>query len=85
MPVNYFNEDPKSNLDIDKVIKKNEYWLTSDKISKIPNPTGNKILMSTGAGDMQESENPRTRKRQSIKNRESNRWKNSVVQGGRWN
>ena len=56
MPVNYFNEDPKSNLDIDKVIKKIKYRLTSDKISKIPNPTGNKILMSIGAGDMQESE-----------------------------
>ena len=30
MPVNYFNEDPKSNSDIDKVIKKIEYRLTSN-------------------------------------------------------
>ena len=55
MPINYFNEDPASGPDINEVLEEVEYQLTGNKVSKLSDPSGGKVLVSTVGGDMQES------------------------------
>ena len=56
MPVNYFNKGSPSGLDINEVLEEVEYQLISDKVSKLSDPSGGKVLVSTIGGDMRESE-----------------------------
>ena len=56
MPINYFNEDSASSPDINEVLEEVEYQLTGNKVSKLSDPSGGKVLVSTIGGDMRESE-----------------------------
>ena len=55
MRINYFNEDPASGPDINEVLEEVEYQLTGNKVSKLSDLSGGKVLVSTVGGGMQES------------------------------
>ena len=59
MPANYFGSSSNSSggkaPDIDKITDEVERRLTSDKMSKILYPEGDRLLLSTQGGDIKES------------------------------
>ena len=59
MPANYFGSSSSSSggktPDIDKITDEVERRLTSDKMSKIQSPQGDRLLLSTQGGDIKES------------------------------
>ena len=56
MSVNYFNAGEESSGMSNDIMEEIEYRVVSNKISKLTNPVGNKIVESTVSGDVKESD-----------------------------